>query len=526
MKTQPSQTDPAPTDSVAAKKRNVLETAKGTGVLAGGSLFEFVSRFVIAYFLARILAAEGYGSYNLATSAAALFSGIGALGLDDAMVRYVAIQSSQGDRKGIVGTLQVGAVVGTIGGIVMGAILYLAAEPVSVGLFDEASLAPMLQIVALVIPFLTLSNVLAGAARGFKRMDYSAFAENVVQSVIRMVLVVALSFSGFGPVTAVVIFGISDIAATLTLLRLLRSEVRYSEMRWRSGRREYRPLFRFALPLWLSGTLVQFRKNLETVILGALGTIADVGIFTIASRVNMIGHVVYRSIVTSVKPVLAQLHAAGDRDGLQHMYVTATRWMVSFNLPFFAVMTLYSEELLSIFGSTFAAGATALVLLAAAELVNSATGICGSIIDMAGHTRVKMANSIVWFGVVIGTDFWLIPAYGLIGAAAASLISTAFINILRVVEVAILDRVHPYDWSQLKPAFAGALAVGLGFALRSSWAPDSVIVAGTQMAIIVTIYAGALILMGIAPEDRVVVSKVVDKTLGVVRGGKKRGRHL
>ena len=500
-----------------AKAHNVLTTAKGTGVLASGNMFEFVSRFVIAYFLARTLAADGYGSYNVATSAAALFAGIGALGLDDAMVRYVAIMSSRDDRGGVVGTLQIGVIVGVLGGIALGAALFFGAGPIASGLFEEPELGPMLQIVAFIVPFLTISNVLAGAARGFKRMDYSALAENVVQSLVRMVLVVALSFSGFGPITAVILFGISDIAATIVLIRLLRTEVPYRELRWSNGRREVRSLLGFALPLWLSGTLLQFRKNFETIILGALSALSDVGIFTIASRVNMIGHVIYRSIVTSVKPVLAQLSGDGDRDGLRHMYVTSTRWMLLFNLPFFAVMILYPAQLLSIFGSTFAAGATALMLLAAAELVNSGTGICGSIIDMAAHTRAKMVNSVLWLAVVIGTDFWLIPRYGVVGAAAASLIATAFVNILRVVEVAILERVHPYHWSLLKPATAGAVAIAAGFGLQQWWIPEGLLSVGAQGAIVMAIYAVAVAAMGVEPEDRMIISKFAGKGRGLVR---------
>jgi O-antigen/teichoic acid export membrane protein len=196
--------------------------------------------------------------------------------------------------------------------------------------------------------------------------------------------------------------------------------------------------------------------------------------------------------------------------------------MVQFNLPFFAVIVLFPTELLSIFGSTFAAGARALVLLGAAELVNAGTGICGSIIDMAGHTRVKMVNSVLWFGVVLGTDFLLIPEYGLLGAAAASLISTAFINVLRVAEVAILDRVHPYDWSLVKPAVAGAVAIGGGWLIRNAWEPATLAVTGVQIVAVVGLYSVALMAIGLAPEDRELIARAGAKARSFA--GRRRGR--
>ena len=42
-------------------ERNMLQTAKGGGFLAAGSLFEFGIRFVIAFLLARVLGATEYG---------------------------------------------------------------------------------------------------------------------------------------------------------------------------------------------------------------------------------------------------------------------------------------------------------------------------------------------------------------------------------------------------------------------------------------------------------------------------------
>ena len=83
----------------ASPERHILASAKGGGMLAGGQFFEMASRFVIAFLLARAIGASGYGLYNLALSAGALFAGLSALGLDDAMVRYVAIQTRRCHRR-------------------------------------------------------------------------------------------------------------------------------------------------------------------------------------------------------------------------------------------------------------------------------------------------------------------------------------------------------------------------------------------------------------------------------------------
>ena len=71
----------------------------------------------------------------------------------------------------------------------------MLARPIAEGVFSEPRLTHMLQLLAFVVPFLTISNVLAGTARGFGRMDYTALAENVVQSLVRLVLLAIVAFS-------------------------------------------------------------------------------------------------------------------------------------------------------------------------------------------------------------------------------------------------------------------------------------------------------------------------------------------
>ena len=500
-----------------SSQRAILAAAKGGGFLAGGNLVEFASRLVISFLLARLIAAEGYGLYNLAISAATIFAGIASLGLDDAMVRYVAIMSRRGDRSGVWGTLQIGFGVSTVAGLVMGAILYLAATPIAEGMFDEPRLTPLLQLLALVVPFLTVSNVLTGCARGFGRMDHAAFAENVVQSVIRMALLSVLALVGLDVFTAIVVFGISDVASSVTLVVLLNREFSLRQPLRRNVRRDVRDVFSFAVPLWLSGLLNQFRKNIETVLLGALTAVADVGVYSIVTKINLVSHVAYRSIIVSVKPVLAAQFDQHDHEGLSRLYTAATRWTLTLNVPFFLISVLYPEPILLIFGDAFAAGASALVILAIGELVVAGTGICGSIIDMAGHTRLKLANTVLWIVLLLGSGALLIPRWGLVGAATSSLVATGTINVVRLLVVWIVERLTPYRDGFWKTVVAAIAALGLGLVMRELLPLDgSIVKAVAQGLAVVVVYVGVMLLLGIAPEDRLVYQRVM-RRLGRLR---------
>lgn len=492
---------------------NILATAKGGGFLAGGNFFEFGVRFVIALLLARLLGPADYGLYVLAISAAVLFSGISQLGLDDAMVRYVAILSGRDDRSGTWGAIQIGLGVSTAVAVVLGAVLYAAAQPVAETLFDQPDLTPSLRFVAALVPFLAISNVLAGVARGFGRMDYAAFAENVVMSLVRLGLLAAFFLIGeLDLFVAVVIFGISDIVASLTLLYLVNQEIPIVGILRKDVRRDVGAILRFALPLWMSGVLRQFRRNIETFLLGALAAASSVGIFAVVGRINLVGHVFLLSILLAVKPILARLHDRRDQGGLQHIYRTSTRWALTLNVPFFLVMVLYPEPILMVFGEAFGAGATALIILSFAELVNAATGICGPMIDMTGHVRVKLFNSVLWTFLTITSSAVLIPRWGVVGAAAAVFIAMVVVNVLCVLEVWILERLVPFDRTLWKPTAAALAALGAGLILNGLIpVGTSFTAAAVEGSLVCGIYLGLLLLFGLAAEDREVLRRALER---------------
>lgn len=497
---------------------HIIKTAQATGYLTGGTFFAFACRFVIALVLARGLGAEGYGLYVLAVSAATLFAGISLLGFDDAMVRYVAIHSGRVDRDGLPGTIQLGFIVGLGGGLLMGAALYVLAAPIGERLFDEPDLVPLLRLLALAVPFITLSNVLLGTARGFRRMDYAAFAEKIVQSIVRMVLVLILALSGLLAVrSAVIAFGLADVAASVTLIVLLNRGFPMRDTLRLGVRRDTKAVVRYAIPLWLSGLLRQFRRNIQNVMLGAMSSIANVGVFAVASRVSMVAGVSSTSIYVSSRPLMAQLHDRGDRQGLGRLYATTTRWTFGLNVPFFLVIVLYAGPILHLFGEAFAGATTALILIAFAELVSAATGTCQGVIDMTGHTRMKLANTILNTIVLIGGGAILIPRFGVIGAAVAALLAVAAVNVASVVEVWFLERLLPFDQASWKVVAAGAAAFLFGLGLRALRPVGTDLVAALVQGTLVSLaYVGAILALGLAPDDRLVVGRALRK-LGLRR---------
>jgi O-antigen/teichoic acid export membrane protein len=489
-------------------ERNLLTIAKGGSIVYGGKLFLALSRLVTVFLLARILSAEQYGLYNLALSTATVAMGIALLGLDDALVRYIAIYASRRDEGGIWGALQVCVGFSTLLSVVTGTGLFALAYPISELVFRKPELAPLLQVTSTIIPFLVLSEVLAGATRGFNKMHYMVIAQHIAQPVIRFVLILIVSLTGLNPTWAILTFGIADGAASILFLIFLRKHLPV-ERTLSVNRQNIKTLFGFSLPLWLSDLMFNFRTNIQTILLGSLNTVTSVGIFSVISQVNVVGQMLFSSIAVSTRPMIAELHDRGDYKQLGHVYQTTTKWVMMINLPFFLVMVLYPVPVLSIFGKSFVNGAEALVILAFANLVNIGTGMCGSIVDMTGYSKLKLLNTFIRLLSSLGLNILLIPIWGIIGAAFAALFVEIIVNFIILIEIWILFRLVPYNGRFINLLVAGSAAFIAGFLMNRFFpSRESLIHLTISLVTTLSFYVFVYLIMGLAPEDRLLISRL------------------
>ncbi len=494
--------DPRP----AAFERNVELAAKGMGVNVAGKLLARGQRFVLAVVLARLLGVEHYGLYNLTLTVATLAGGLALLGLDTALVRYVSTLSSRRDHRGLWGALQVGVGLPTLLGAVLGLGLFALASPLAERWFHEPKLAPLLQMASLLVPLLALGDVVAAATQGFKNQHYTVIARAICQPVVRLIALLAMAIVGLNAGRAVAAFMLAVAASAFLLLYFLNRQFALRRP-IATARRDTRELLSFSLPVYFSDVISTLTTNIQTLILGTVATVSTVGIYALAGNVNVLGGLIYSSVTVTSLPIIAELHDRRQPDQLRRFYQTTTRWAFGLNFPFFLILILFPEALLALFGEGFVDGSDALRILVWATLVKTATGTNSSMLDMTGHTKLRLANAIVAALVTITLNALLIPSMGMLGAAVAVLTGTIIIESLRIAEVYVLLRMLPYNAGFAKPIVAGLLALGVVLASRLvlPGSEHGVVDAAARAVLLVGVYVGAVLLLGLSPDDRTLV---------------------
>ena len=119
-----------------------------------------------------------------------------------------------------------------------------------------------------------------------------------------------------------------------------------------------------------------------------------------------------------------------------------------------------AEDVLRVFGSEFSGGGAALLLLAAGQLINIATGSVGFVLIMVGRTGWDLVVYAASLALNLGLAFWLCPRYGMEGAAVANAVTFALSKWARLALVKRFVGIQPYDrdYSRLIIPTVGSVA--------------------------------------------------------------------
>jgi O-antigen/teichoic acid export membrane protein len=151
-----------------------------------------------------------------------------------------------------------------------------------------------------------------------------------------------------------------------------------------------------------------------------------------------------QGISQAVQPRLAEALATGDRAAANHLYQTATGWLVLVTWPINFLVILFAPVYLGLFGDGYRRGADVVVVLAGAMLVATGCGMVDMVLAMAGRTSWNLANVLVALALTVGLDVLLIPRLGALGAAIGLAGALVANNLLPLLQVGRAVRLHPF----------------------------------------------------------------------------------
>ncbi len=486
--------------------------AGGAGLSLLGRVANGAMVFVYGIVVARLLDVRSVGILMLGLAIIKISELVSRMGLEIGILHYVAILKGNGREGDIRGTVRQAALLVLASSALLALVIFVLA-PLASRKFALPELETVLRILAASLPPTSVAMILLTALLGLKQMAYNTIGEKIFLPAANLAACTLLLLAGFGLEGASTAY-LAGAVLTVPLA------VHYLSRCTTAGNQDARPvpaadLLRFSAPIVLVAIMTQAMLWTDTIILGLLRDASEVGIYSAAARTALMAGLVVGSFNMIFAPTISDLYHRKELKHLEYLFKTVSKWMFLVVCPFVLSLVLVSEEVLMLYGATFAAGSTALEILSLAQLIASGTGAVGFMLTMSGRQKIMLVNTVVAFFLNIALNYWFVPQYGIEGAAVATCISITVFCLLALVEVQWALGMHPYSGGHLRILAAGLFALGtLAFAKRHLGGLSYLEALVAYSLAYAALYAAALYVLGLADEEKLIFSTLKRKLLG------------
>jgi len=388
-----------------------------------------VAAFLMNLVLARSLGAEEAGYFLLGFTVVVFLGSVTRCGMDNVVLRHTAAAKAQGDwlavRRILLRSL---LMTGGVSALVI-ILLTTAGDFWAETVFNKPAFGPVLTAIAPAIFTMAALWLLAQSFQGIARVPAAIVSMNVGANIV---LIFALALFG------ITVGKAAAFAYTLGSVLVLVLVFLYW---WRVGQHgavgkpyslSTKEMLASAWPLWIVLVMSQLIQWTGQFVGGAYLPPDEIAQLAVAQRTAMLVSFILMAVNMVVAPRFAALHAAGDLDGVRNMALTAVRLMVLGATPVVAVMLIFPEFLMGLFGEGFAGGSHLLQVLAVGQFVNVVTGSVGYLLTMSGHEKDLRNTLLIVAPVSVAITFILVPLYGAVGAALSTALAVGAQNLLAV----------------------------------------------------------------------------------------------
>lgn len=425
----------------------VIIVTRGLGITSTGIFFEAIALFNI-----------------LATAAQ--------WGADVGVVRTIPRYRVLGRTKDLRHSIRAALAPTVLAGVALAVAMFVLAGPLGRWLTNgvhAGELTGVLRVMAPLLPVSAAYAVVLAVTRGFGTMVPTVIIDKLGRAVAQPIFVLAVVIAGLSD-TALSLawalpFALGLAAALMWMGSLLRhpptnAKAESADPETRRGRAVFGEFWMFTAPRGLASMFAVVILWLDTLLIGALGTTGQAGMYAAATRYLAFGQFIGVAIIQVVGPKLSEVLAARDLHRARVVYSTATWWLMALAWPLYLTMIVLAPSLLTFFGPAYQRADVVLVILGAAMLVATLVGPVDIVLLMAGKSSWNLLNTLVAIVANVTLNLILIPRYGISGAAAAWSASILLNNLLPLLQVWRLFGLHPFGRGSIAVASSAVLCIG------------------------------------------------------------------
>ena len=411
----------------------------GTVILTLTGLLSRFIGFFYRIFLSNAFGAEGMGIYQLIAPVLALSFALTASGIQTAISKYVASETSTHDYHTSFRTLWAGFLMAMALSLACALGIYLYADGIAVAFLMERRTAPLLRIIALSIPMATVHSCINGYFYGIRRTAIPAFSQ-LAEQVFRVGSVYLIYYffrqHDMQPTISFAVAGLvigesaSMIVSVVAILarahhvfpardRRLPGAPALSSYRRICGR-----LLQLAVPLSANRLVLNLLQSIEAIYIPnklmayGLNNADALGVYGVLTGMSLplilFPSAITNSISVLLLPIVSEADASGNTGAVKRAIVTSIRYCLLLGFGCTALFLLLGRPAGRLLFHSELAGSFILTLSFICPFMYIASTL-GSILNGLGKTAQTFLYSVVSLLLRLLFVFIAIPHYGIKG---------------------------------------------------------------------------------------------------------------
>lgn len=379
---------------------------------------------LLTVILARLLDPDSYGLFFLGISVLTIGKLISTWGIAKSASRFIA-EYKEGDDGQIPHILRIAFVYNVVLISIVSLAFVVGGEQIAV-FIGTPELGSMLVYGSLFIVFSTLTVFVTQAFQGFEEIK-TASSFKILNKVGRLILVIAFLVAGFEVVGAlagyILSFAIVSVTGLIYLYYTKYRSIDSTPVETNLRRR----IRNYSVPIAFTQSAHIIDHHIDKVLLGFFVGPAAVGFYTIGKQIVKMLQTPMSALGFTLSPTYGAQKAKGNDETARRIFETTLSQSLIFYIPATTGLILVAEPTVKlIFGNDYLGAVPVLRILSILIILQSITKLTSHGLDYLGRAR---ARAIVKAVAAISNAFLnilLIPMYGVVGAAVATVVTFSF----------------------------------------------------------------------------------------------------
>ena len=402
-----------------AHRPNLVKIVDNIGWLFFDKVLRLGVGLLVGVWVARYLGPEQLGLLTLALAFTGLFGAIASLGLQAIVVRDI-LRDPESERL----TLGTAAMLQLAGGLlsfllILGVIAFLRPDDALSRTFVAILGAMML---------LKASEMMVCWCELQVLSKYTVWVQNSVFLFFAAVKVGLILFEA--SLSAFVWAMLAEATMVAVILLLVFTQRGPSITRLQASLGRAKTLLNDSWPLLLSEIAIMFYMKIDQIMLGQIAGNEAVGVYSAATRISEVWYFIIPIVLTSVFPTLAKLHSNKSLE-LSQRWVQAYRLMFWLSVSVAVTLTFAAKFIVSfLFGEVYSAASIVLTIHVWAGINVAIGSVWSKWLLLENKLIIGLYGQLAGAIINVGLNLLLIPEFGVVGAALATLGSYWISNII------------------------------------------------------------------------------------------------